>query len=253
MLPREHGAYGQLLFPLVTALTIGRPGLAATAAAGVAICLFLAHEPLLVLLGERGPRAARDDRHRARRWLGVLGTAAVSLGLPLVALSPSLLRLALVVPAAFAVALLVMIVAGREHTLAGEILSALAFAAMSLPLAVATGVTRTAALTCAVTYAVAFVSATLSVHAVIDYTRRSPALARRGTAGGVTIGLLFVVMWLASSGALAASAPWAALPPCITSCALAALPPSAKRLRLVGWTIVTTSVATASILIVTLS
>src|SRR5262245_28487506 len=69
MLPREHGAYGQLLFPLVTALAVGWPTVAAYGLAVAGIALFVAHEPLLVVMGQRGVRAEREQTRRAWRWL----------------------------------------------------------------------------------------------------------------------------------------------------------------------------------------
>ena len=47
--PREHGAYAQLGFPLLSGLIYagGEPG--AVAFAAVAVCHFFAHEPLAVL------------------------------------------------------------------------------------------------------------------------------------------------------------------------------------------------------------
>ena len=81
MLPKEHGAYGQLLFPLVTAAAMGRPTLAAVALIITATAIFLSHEPLLVLAGSRGPRARRDDGARARRWLTAVATIALIAGL----------------------------------------------------------------------------------------------------------------------------------------------------------------------------
>src|SRR4051812_49522750 len=78
MLPREHGAYGQLLFPLVTALAVGRPRVVAWLLAASAVGAFLAHEPLLVLLGQRGARAARAQRGQAAIWFG--GTAVAAAG-----------------------------------------------------------------------------------------------------------------------------------------------------------------------------
>ena len=44
--PREHGAYVQLLAPLLAALVAGRPTVAAGAWCVAAIAGFLAHEPL---------------------------------------------------------------------------------------------------------------------------------------------------------------------------------------------------------------
>jgi hypothetical protein len=58
-------AYGQLRFLMVTALAIGRPGTAAFAWAGAATLAFLVHEPVMVLLGQRGAKASRWS-HRCR-------------------------------------------------------------------------------------------------------------------------------------------------------------------------------------------
>ncbi|MFW5947417.1 MAG: YwiC-like family protein, partial [Gemmatimonadota bacterium] len=56
LMPREHGAYAQLGFPLVTGLVYsgGQPGAVAFAVAAVAF--FLLHEPLAVRSGARGAR-----------------------------------------------------------------------------------------------------------------------------------------------------------------------------------------------------
>src|SRR5688572_9798586 len=98
MLPREHGAYGQLLFPLTTALAIGRPGRAAFAWAAASALAFLAHEPLVVLAGLRGSRASRDDRQRARRWLAAYLTGAALLGSLALVWMPRDARLAVAAP-----------------------------------------------------------------------------------------------------------------------------------------------------------
>src|SRR2546427_12895718 len=55
--------------PLVVALVIGGAAAGALALAAAAAAAFLAHEPLLVLLGQRGGRASRDQNADARRSL----------------------------------------------------------------------------------------------------------------------------------------------------------------------------------------
>ena len=145
MLPREHGAYGQLLFPLVTALAIGRPALSASMLACAIVCAFLSHEPLLVLLGQRGARAAREQRAQATRWFASCASGAVVLGGAGIALMPSHARTMLVVPAILAAALVVVVVRGREHTAAGEVLSAVTLSSFALPVGAAAGAGSTAA------------------------------------------------------------------------------------------------------------
>ena len=80
LMPREHGAYGQLALPLLTALFSGRPTAAAFLYSTAAVFAFFAHEPLLVLLGQRGSRAFRElgARARLRLTLLVVGTLVVA-------------------------------------------------------------------------------------------------------------------------------------------------------------------------------
>jgi hypothetical protein len=59
LLPREHGAYGQIGVPLVVALAAGRPTLLSVALSLAAIAAFLSHEPLLYLLSRATARKAR--------------------------------------------------------------------------------------------------------------------------------------------------------------------------------------------------
>src|SRR5262245_4761900 len=94
LVPHEHGAYGQLLFPMITALAIGRPGTAAFAWAAAAALVFLAHEPVMVLLGQRGPKASRDERPRTWRWLGVCSAGVMVFGLLAFARMPNDARVA---------------------------------------------------------------------------------------------------------------------------------------------------------------
>lgn len=77
LMPREHGAYGQLALPLLTALFSGRPTAAAFLYAAAAVFAFFAHEPLLVLLGQRGSRAFRELGARARLRLTLLAVGTL--------------------------------------------------------------------------------------------------------------------------------------------------------------------------------
>src|SRR5688500_4144735 len=70
MLPREHGAYGQVAFPILTAFLVSDITVAGLLIAAAVVAGFLAHEPAAVLLGLRGTRARRDLQQRAAWWLG---------------------------------------------------------------------------------------------------------------------------------------------------------------------------------------
>ena len=252
MLPREHGAYGQLLFPLATVLAISRPGGVAIALAAAAVCVFLAHEPLLVLLGARGLRAARDERATAWRWITCLGAVAIGLGVFAASRATEPVRLALLMPAALAVVLAAAIFSRRERTIAGEMLSALTLVSICLPVGLAADVPDVILLTCVSVYACCFVCATACVHAVITHARHPPATAMRLVAVAGIACAIGALIWLATRGTLAPVAPWAATPVCAAAGVLAILPPRATRLRAVGWLLVGSSLATATILVVAL-
>jgi hypothetical protein len=249
MIPREHGAYGQLLFPLVTALAVGRPGVAALALAGAAIAAFIAHEPLLVLLGQRGGRAARERRAEARRWFLGFAGAAVTLGVVALAALPRDARIAIILPLVLASALGVMIVRGREHTTPGEVVSALTLSSLALPIALAARASIGAALTCALVFAVAFVAATVCVRAMILWAQRRAGALPRSAAGAFAAGGVAVLAALSRADVTHAVGAWAALPVCGVGLWIVAVPPSPRHVRRVGWTLVGATVVTSALLI----
>ena len=69
MAPKEHGAYGQLGFPLLSAMLLGKPTLASVLLVVGSVIAFFAHEPLVLLLGQRGKKALREDAVRAKKKL----------------------------------------------------------------------------------------------------------------------------------------------------------------------------------------
>ena len=249
MLPREHGAYGQLLFPLVTALAIGRPGAAALTLSAAAIFGFLAHEPLLILLGQRGRRAAQEQRPRAWRWFAAWAVAALACAALAIALMPVYARIGLSIPGGLTLVLGIVIAARHERTTAGEILTALTLSSLAYPIALTAQAPSRAAVTCAAAFATAFVAATVSVRAVIMRTRRPPAALSRIVAA---LALVVAILGLATLWRLDLAAGvgvWAALPVCAVGFVLVLAPPSATRLRVVGWTLVAATTATAIVLI----
>ncbi len=60
LIPREHGTWGELLFPLCTALAVGHVSPHAVGAAAAALGGYLSCEGLQTLAGWRGPRARRE-------------------------------------------------------------------------------------------------------------------------------------------------------------------------------------------------
>ncbi|MGE5245845.1 MAG: YwiC-like family protein [Betaproteobacteria bacterium] len=250
MLPREHGAYGQLLFPLVTALAVGRPGAAALALAASAIAIFLSHESLLVLIGQRGQRAAREHGAVARRWFVGLASIGAAFGLVALDRMPPQARLMLLVPVALAALLGAWIARRREHSTSGEIVSALGLSSLSLPIAVSAGASLAAALTCAIVFGIAFLVATVSVRAMILWARRAAGWPTRVVAALLAAAGVAALWALAQRGVTSPAGPWAALPVCGVGFAIAAAAPSPRYVRTIGWVLVGATAVTAVILII---
>lgn len=215
---------------------------------------FLAHEPLLVLLGMRGARAQREHRTRARIWFAALVVGAGLAAALAVTGLPSSSRGSLLVPVVPAIPLAVAIVRGKEKTWPAEICASLAFSGAAFPVAVAAGAATATATTIATVFACNFVLATLGVRAVILGVRGggNPAAVRSTrhavlTLACVTLGVLAVGF---ARGILPWAAPVATVPGVTTAIWLAATLPPAHRLRRVGWTLLGASALTTAILIV---
>jgi hypothetical protein len=253
LLPREHGAYGQLIVPLATAAGVAGVtapalllGLATTAG-------FLAHEPLLVILGRRGVRARREAGRRAALWLVLLATAGLAAGASAAIAAHPDVRWAFALPLVPAAALGWAIARGVEKSTPGEVAAALAFSLTAVPMCLLAGESLPVAVTVAAPLGLMFVGQTFAVRAVILRVRGGgdpkASAGSRLAAIGVSVTGIVVLAVLA----LAAVLPWpaavAALPGTATTLTIAARPPSPARLRMVGWTLVAASVTTAAILI----
>jgi hypothetical protein len=249
LIPREHGAYGQLAFPLATALAIGRltPGAMALATAGVAA--FLGHESLLIVLGQRGSRAARAQGFDARRTLIMFGTLAFLTGIGAIVWLNWLARWALALPAVLALQLGVAVFSGTERTYAGEVLAAGTLSSLSVPVAIGAGVTPRSAFTVFVVFVLAFTIATTAVHAIIGRAGRPGGMSRRLASAALTLLVLLLLTVLVHIGFIQPIAPWAALPVVMLALFLVMRPPLPRHLRVVGWSRVAAT-ATTSILLV---
>lgn len=253
MLPREHGVYGQLAFPLVTSLVVAGPARAALLTALAVVALFLAHEPALVLLGHRGARVRTADRQRAWWWLKgtlIAGTATAILALDAM---PANLRWTFLIPLVPAAWVTYVAIRGREKTSTGEAAAAVAFAAAALPICAGAGSPATGA-AIALAFALLFVTATLAVRVIILRTRGGgdPRAVRRTRAAAFAIAGTGALLALAgaSDGLVTWGAVAATLPGVLFVSALAAFPPPAARLKKVGWSLVAVSALTAVLLIV---
>lgn len=246
--PREHGAYGQLALPLVSALAMGRPTLASLVLAAGAGIAFAATEPLRVILGQRGSRAAREDGPRARRRLVLLTASAVALGALGLVASPSDARRAALVPLALAAVMAPLVLRQKDKTLGGELLAAIALSSAGLPVALAGGVPARAAVAAFAAWAVAFCASTLGVRAVVASARAAvpPSAARRLAAPAA---LAIAAGLLAAGGVWPWTAAASTIPMVALSFVLAARPPEPRALPRVGWTLVVASLMTGASLV----
>lgn len=232
---REHGAYFQLGAPLVAVLLAARPTAAALCLALGAAAVFSAHEPLLVLLGHRGTRARREDAARAWPTLvaGVVG--GVGLAIAAAILAPATLP-SMSVPVVLGATALAFTLRQRERTLGGELVASAALTFAALPTAIANGLpTRVGVGVCGVFYAFALLS-TVEVRAV---ARRDAGQRGRRLAWALAVGLLLAFGIAAPPFALAM------VPTVVTLAVVAAVHPTPKHLRRVGWALAASSLLTA--------
>ena len=194
--PREHGAWAQLLIPLAASLLRGRPSLPAALLAVAGIALFAAHEPLLVLRGSRGKRLQQQEGQDARRHLLQRLLVAGVAGLPALAhVQPEVVWAAL---AALSLGLLqlVLALAGKHKSLAGEWLAGGVLVAVAIPVALATQVSLADALRAALTWTGGFALMTTAVHACKARALGQPhrarllALTLAAAVAGLVLGVL---------------------------------------------------------------
>lgn len=237
LLPREHGAYAELGFPLLSGLVLGSPGAAAWLFVAAAVLLFLANEPLVVLLGVRGKRAREEHAVAARRGLAVLGGLGMLAGLAALWLAPEHARWLALAPAILAAGLAPVVLAKNLKTLPGEFIAGAAFSAMHLPVAAAAGVDGALLWGPPVVWFAATACATLAVHAI--KSRVTGAMPWVVPAAGWSARLALVAalaasVWLPDwrTVALAACLPLAGV---VVVNRLALSP---RKLKQVGWAVV---------------
>ncbi len=247
LIPREHGAYAELGFPLLTGLVLGSPGAASFLFVAAALLFFFANEPLVVRLGARGKRLQQELAVPAGRLLLLLGGLGAAAGAGALWLAPPAARLLAAVPAVLALGLVPVVLSGRLKSLPGETVAAAAFSSMHLPVAAAGGAAGAALFGPPVLWFVATIVATLAVHAI------------KSRVTGAAPWVVPAAAWSARAALLAAVA-IAALAPSLRPVALAACLPlagvvvvnrlllSPKKLKQVGWIVVAANALAVTVL-----
>jgi hypothetical protein len=146
------------------------------------------------------------------------------------------------------------VAARREKSSYGETAAAAALSLAAVPVSLAAGASTVVAIAVAVVFAVTFVMQTLAVRGVILAVRgggnAGASRAARQAALGIGVAASAVVAAAATRNVL----PWttlaAVIPGLVATVFLVVAPPPPTQLRTVGWTLVSTSVATAAILVI---
>jgi hypothetical protein len=255
LLPREHGAYGQIAFPILTALLVAGMSTGGVLIATAVIAGFLAHEPAAVLLGIRGIRAKREWWHHAVLWLGCTLVVGVAAGAGALFLVDVPARWSMLVPLAPTLLLAISTARGRDKSWEGEVAASLAFSGAAMPISLAASAPAQTGAAVAIPFALLFVASTLAIRVVI-------LRVRGGGNAGVMTATRRATFFLAAGAALALGAAStldllptsvlvASAPGLLLSVLIAAHPPAPSHLRTLGWTLVGTSVLTAAIVVAT--
>jgi YwiC-like protein len=255
LLPKEHGAYGQIGFPLATALMVSGLSAASLLLAAAVMAAFLAHEPAAVLLGQRGARARRELGGPASRSLAACLAVLVTAGVAAVSVMDRSIAWSLMVPAIPAAVLVLALTAGREKSWYGETAASAAFAGAAVPVMLAARAPVGDAWIVAVTFALLFITSSLAVRVVILRVRGggdpAAAAAVQRAALSISLGALLVIATLTAVGRLAAPLLVSAAPGLVTAAGVAMRPPAPVRLREIGWGLIAVSTLTAVLLVAT--
>ncbi|MFQ6045612.1 MAG: YwiC-like family protein [Gemmatimonadales bacterium] len=250
LLPREHGAYAELGFPLLSGLGLGRPGVAAFSFALAAVLFFLLHEPLAILAGVRGERVLREHGPRARSRAALIAAGGLTAGTLGLLAAPAAARVGALIPGGFALALAPLALTGRVKNLAGEILVAAALAGTLVPVALASRVEWSYALLASCVWFASFALATFTVHALKARVKQhlSPPWT---VAAAPVLGMIILALGIAIgySGMVPPLTAAALLPPAVATLAVNAVAVHPRRLRRVGWSLVAANVLTAALLL----
>lgn len=242
-----------LTFPVLSGLVLGGISWPGLVFALMAVAGFLAHEPLLIVLGGRGERLRSSQDPAARRRLARIGAAMAVAGTVFVLAAPSAAWAPALLSGVLAAVVGGLLFAGRTKTLAGELLVACAFASVHGTVAASGGAGPWAVFLPVAVWATSFAVATLSVHA-LKYRFKGRGPGRWTVAAAPTLaGALVIVATMAlvaghPLGFVAASL----VPKSAVVLSLAVLSVHPRHLKRVGWSLVGADGATLILLVLAL-
>jgi YwiC-like protein len=234
---------------MLSALGAGRPGMVALLLGVSAWVLFLAHEPLLVLLGRRGERLRTEQRSRARVRLATLALAGAALGLAALVLAPPDVRAAVVLPVILGAAFAVTLAMGQERSLIGEALAAFALSAVSFPLGIAAGLTLGESARVWCVWALGFGALLIPVRSIGVRRRAGTSLVARLLPVLVAFAIAVDAVRVGTNQGFGLGHLVALAPLVLVAGWLAVWPPPPRNLPRVGWTVVGAGVITTAALV----
>lgn len=232
--PREHGATVQAIVPAVTGLLAGT----ATPAAGLLTAglwlAFLAHEPLLVLVGQRGQGARRRQTQAARRQLAWLVPGALASGAAGLWLAPPAARYAALPALGVAALHGAWLARGGTLRAAGtEVFAAVGLSVAALPILLAAQLTLPLAGLHVLVWSVGFGLLTAAVHA--SKARMAAMVAARPSGlWPQALAVLAALVALGAAAGLAAPAGGALAVLAVTAAVTASVAVQPRQIRRLG-------------------
>lgn len=254
LLPREHGAYAQLGFPLVTALALGDVGVAPVLLVVGIIATFLVREPVMVLSGGRGGRAKRQVGARAgRRGAGLLAIALAA-GAAGLWLAPPTARYSAIIPVALGALLVPLTLSRQEKKLVGELLVSVGLSSTMIPVALSGGAGVRETLVAFIVWSVAFSLGTITVRAIIARAKKADEPSRAVHLAPLlnTIAIAIAIA-VAFGGNVPSLAAVAVVPTALAALIFGLLGVHPRHLRRMGWSLVASNVFVLAALIVGLA
>jgi hypothetical protein len=258
MVPREHGAYAELLFPIVSVFLGGFLTTSTWLLAIGAIAAFLANEPLLVLVGQRGTRMKREESAHAKRALLIFLLVAFGAGGAGLVLAPTVVQYAVGVPLLLGVGLMMLAVQGLERSMVGETVAAATLSSIAIPLGLSAGLDLTATLAVTLIWLVTSLLGTAVVRLTVARTKAKTDQDLKGVRFKRVL-LVFACVLVIAVGLAAPYGSrlglWvlaAAVPVAIVVLTIAVLRPTARRLRLMGWSLVAANLCSLIAVVTTL-
>jgi hypothetical protein len=236
----------------------GLPGTSTWLLAIGAIAAFLANEPLLVLVGQRGTRTKREEGGRAKRALLIFTMFALGAGIAGLVLAPRPAQISVLLSLLMGGTLIMLAVQGLERSMFGEALAAATLSSVAIPLGLSARLSLTAALALALIWTVNALLGTSVVRLTVSRTKaKTPdqiRAVRLKRAGLIVVCLVVIAVGVAAPFG-SRSGLWvlaAAVPAALAVLVVAALQPTARRLRLMGWSLVAANLLSLIAVVTTL-